>query len=730
MTTFFAGIVRRRRTVVLAALLVTSLFARLLPRLEADFRLERLYVLTEDTRDQYAFFKAAFARQDEQVTLVVRGLRADGPGCLALEALADDLHRLGMSRVLWYGAVVPGLDCRRPGELGALLSRNPLFENLLWNPARDIFLISASIERDQNRQASLRELERRLDEVISRRAVPGMRIELTGTPVITARYLDALERDQVRLLPAALGLLFLLTLVVSGTLIGTLLFFISVVPAGVVTLGIMALAGVRISSLLSVLPVILVVVGVADSIHLLTPLADGRGSSGKDALAGTFGRLWLPCLLTSLTTALGFLSLVATGIPMVVEFAWVTACGILLTWIMSMTLFPALLSWMPPKGPSRMSVRTAPLLGTFLAIITRHRRAVLVACGLLVVAGALTWRPLSATVYMVDDLDAGHPVSRPLRDLEAAGFGLFQVNLVIRSPGGRLFTPANRDWLRAFSRFAAARDGVARVLGPGELLDRLQQEIPVTVEDWEPLLQTETGRRALAGFYNGEVRAAQVLLFTGDLGTARTGALLHRLQDWISRNPPPFEAFFTGTTVVAHRSFAAFTAGFWRSLAAALVLIWLVLLAASRRPLGAALLLLPSLLALAACLWVAGRLGWRLTPSVVLVFSVALGLIVDNSIHLVGGLLQARREGLDPAAALRRAVTGPGVAVVLSSIVIAGGFAVLALSAFRSIAGLGILLALASLFSLVCNLVLLPALWHRPAPGSPTPPATPRPASS
>ncbi len=525
------------------------------------------------------------------------------------------------------------------------------------------------------------------------------------------------------------------SLLVSGTLVGTLLFFVSVVPAGVVTLGIMVLAGVKLSSLLSVLPVILVVVGVADSVHLLTPLAAARATPGDRAawgrtLAETFGRLWLPCLLTSLTTALGFLSLVVTGIPLVVEFAWVTAVGIGLTWVTSMTLFPALLSWLPPRRPSRVAFVAAALLGRLLDFTARRRRAILAAGLLLVAAAALTWRPLSATVHMVDDLDAGHPVARPLRVLEQAGFGLFQINLVLRSRDRLRFTSSDRAWLRAFSRFAAARDGVAKVLGPGELLDRLQQEIPIPVEDWEPLLGTETGRRALSGFHNGDARAAQVLLFTGDLGTRRTDELLHQLNEWIAINPPPFEVFLTGTTVVAHRSFAAFTAGFWRSLAAALVLIWLVLLAASRHPLGSALLLVPSLAALAACLWVAGRLGWRLTPSVVLVFSVALGLIVDNAIHLAGGLLQARREGLDPASALRRTVTGPGVAVVLSSIVIAGGFSVLAFSGFRAISGLGILLALASLFSLVCNLVVLPALLHRPVSGSPTPSATPREPSS
>jgi hypothetical protein len=455
-----------------------------------------------------------------------------------------------------------------------------------------------------------------------------------------------------------------------------------------------------------------VVVGVSDSIHLLAPLARRPVGTGE-GLAETFTRLWLPCLLTSLTTALGFLSLVATGIPIVVEFAWVTAVGILLTWVSSMTLFPALLSWLPPSRPSRVTAAAAAWLGHLLDFTVRRRRAVLLAGLAVVAAGALTWRPLSSTVYMVDDLDDGHPVTRSLRGIDRDGFGLFQINLVLRAGEGSLYTPANREWLRAFSRFAGAQENVRKALGPEEVLSRVQAEIPFPVEDWEPFLLTETGRRALAGFHNTELGAGQVLLFTGDLGTRRTGALLAVLEDWIAQNPPPFEVFLTGTTVVAHRSFAAFTAGFWRSLALALVLIWLVLLAASRRPLGSLLLLVPSLLPLLACLWVAGLLGWRLTPSVVLVFSVALGLIVDNSIHLAGRLLQARREGLEPAAALRTTLTTAGVAVLLSSVVIAGGFAGLAFSSFRAISGLGTLLALASLFSLVCNLVLLPALLHR-----------------
>jgi len=96
----------------------------------------------------------------------------------------------------------------------------------------------------------------------------------------------------------------------------------------------------------------------------------------------------------------------------------------------------------------------------------------------------------------------------------------------------------------------------------------------------------------------------------------------------------------------------------------------------------------------------------------VLVFSIALGLIVDNSIHLFGRIVQARREGLAPREAVGAALSTAGVAVLMSSLVIMGGFAALTLSSFRVISGLGTLVLLASAFSLLANLVILPAALH------------------
>jgi predicted RND superfamily exporter protein len=313
---------------------------------------------------------------------------------------------------------------------------------------------------------------------------------------------------------------------------------------------------------------------------------------------------------------------------------------------------------------------------------------------------------------MVDDLSADHPIVRAMREIDEKGFGLFQINLVMKAGPESLYTPKNRAWMREFTKFAAGRDGVRKVIGPEDILTRMQASIPFPMEDWEPLLQTQTGKKALEGFHNGEAKAAQMLLFTGDLGTQRMGALLEALSTWIAQHPPAFEVALTGTTVVANRSFSAFTSGFWLALALALGLIALVLLGISRRPGAALLLLIPSLLPLLACLFVAGRLSWRLTPSVVLVFSIALGLIVDNSIHLFGRMMQARREGHPPADQLRLALTTAGVSVLLSSIVIIGGFAGLMLSQFSAISGMGALVVLASLFSLLANLVILPAALH------------------
>lgn len=231
-----------------------------------------------------------------------------------------------------------------------------------------------------------------------------------------------------------------------------LLFFLSVLPAWILIAGGMAALGRPLSALLSVLPIILLIVGISDSIHILTPLRESKKSHDQ-AIVDAFSALWLSCFLTSLTTALGFFSLTFTGIPVVIEFGAVTAAGIMLTYLFSMTLFPLLLAWFPLKKSARFEELLAKGIATIPRFVRRHKRVIVSGTALALALLFFFFRGITVDTYMVDDLKPSHPISRSIKWIDQEGFGVFQLNLLMEPHShAQLSSKESRAWMERFAR--------------------------------------------------------------------------------------------------------------------------------------------------------------------------------------------------------------------------------------------------------------------------------------
>ncbi|MBU1240416.1 MMPL family transporter, partial [Myxococcota bacterium] len=552
---FFNGIVRNKKKTVVLFVLFTLLVLPLGITVHQDFSVERYYVSTSGTRQKYGAFKTLFRRQDEQVYCFFKDPHFSWQSYRDLAAIAEGFSRLGLKEVTWFGNRVSGLTFETRGSFDAtkIKAADSFYDGIYWNKARTTFVVSGYLEPGSAQSCRLETLDRDLKKLIAPYKTPGRTLKLSGTPIITTRYFQFIQKDQMVFMGASFVLLFIVMFLIMGSVKGLVLFLLSVIPAWAAIFAILGVSEQPVTALMSILPLILLIVGISDSIHIVTPLKRAR-EQGDAAVVEVFSRLWFPCFLTSLTTALGFASLFFTNIPAVVSFGLFTALGIMLTYVASMVLFPALLSCFPLKKSSpaeRLIDRISRGLPRFV-----HRfRFYCVGMALLVMATlGIFYRALRVDTYMVDDIKPKNPIVRTIKWIGQEGFGVFKVNLVLK-PRVFLGDPKMVAWMRDFARWATQDLRVKKVVSPHHIMDQVNSRLPFPMPDWEVLWGTPTGQRLFAPVYHAQKKTGQIIIFLDDAGTLETKKLVARIHSRLNRVPPPAKAHLTGTTLVAQRSF-------------------------------------------------------------------------------------------------------------------------------------------------------------------------------
>ena len=768
---FFDAVVRHRWAVLAAYGLLLAGAAVGLQRLRVDYSAEQFFLFQGGVREDFEAFKRHFPREDLQVSAF---LEVEGPLTVEdfrrLEAIARSFEDVGLRSVRWLGGVElveeeeggEGEDAvafiRLEDEedleettLRALLATrgdHPLWTGVLWSPDQRVFAVHGFLMPDENTDARRREvtaaLQARLDEI----GAGGGRLVLNGLPVLRVTVPLALSSDLGRLL--GLGVLLALVLVWAyfRRLRLALLTLAGVVPAVLLVLAGLGFVGRPLSVLTTSTPIVVLVVGLCDAIHLMvgTRYRWLRGAGTADAVVDAFTDLSRACFYTSLTTALGFVGLVGTRIPLVAEFGIVTALAVLATWVVSLTLLPALLALGGDLGPreTRLSRLCEGLAEAAAATLRLPPGRVLAAFGLAMAAGLLLASGLQVRAFLIDDLRDGDPILEELRWLEDAGFGVFQVNVFMEHDELPGHAPEVLAWTEGLTRFAAADTLVLGAIslpaavremgraagldaGPGDAFDAGGAWSTATVRELLFLAELQ-GDPLTDDLYRIDEGASQVILPVRDLGSEATSRFLGALEARLAEDPVPGgRATVTGTVKLSQVMWDLLLDRFLPGVALSVVLVWLCLSWMFRSVRTGAVALLPNLFPLAVLAGVLRLGGFDLKPSTAIVFSMAFGIVADDTIHVLSHLA-ARGDGRSPrrVQALMREV---GPALILSTAVVCAGFGILVLSRFEALFLIGLFTAVAAVLALLADLVALPHLFRAagvlPRPQPSPPPSVP-----
>lgn len=554
---------------------------------------------------------------------------------------------------------------------------------------------------------------------------------VTGRTPFDVELFDAFISDQKRFLPI-MGLVFLLVLgALFRNVVGVALPTTTVTVAVLWTFGIIAMVGTPLSMVSGTLPVVLLAIGVADAVHLISQYQEemATGKEKQQALLDATNAVFIPCLFTSVTTALGFLGMLIIQVRPIRHFGMYASVGTMLAFVATFTIVPAILSLLPaPKvrdiGKHGATVADR-LTAQVFSWVSAHRYLVLAVSlgglliGLLglprVQTSANTYRFLPSTnraVAATDFVEAAiggvNPMEvlvtvrdtsspEPLKNVEVLReIESLQRTLAAHPQVEKTLSPV--DFISAMNRtFHEGREEFARIPESRELVGQLMLMYEMDAPDGE-----------FYDYVNFDMTQARLTVRTSMSADAENSELIAAARE-ASQGFKTIDAIPTGTVVLFADIQYHMLTGMIRGFSVAFVCVGVMMVVLLRNLRHGLLAMIPGALPI---VFVVGLTGWfsvKLDTNSAMMGNIALGIAVDNAIHMLTRYRRLRQSGIAPHESIRQASTVVGRPVLFTTLVLCTGFLVLCLSETIPNQKFGALVAMVLTGSLFGSIGTLPA---------------------
>lgn len=610
----------------------------------------------------------------------------------------------------------------------------PFYEGLLYKKNSDVTLmmifVNAELFNSKDRGPSMEKIKKSVDEFTKK---TGVYINISGLPFIRTEMTKKVKKE----LKLFIGLTILLTailLLVFFKNINVVLVSLLVVAIGVVwSLGIISLLHYPITMLMGLIPPLIIVIGVPNCIYLINKFHAEFKKHGKKALAITrvVKKIGVATLMTNATTALGFATFIFTESDILKQFGVVAAINVFGVFFVSILLIPVILSVM--KEPKRKHVRhldrkwIAVGVSRLIHIIQYQRVWVYGFTLLIIVLSIVGINKMKTTGNIVGDLPGHDRVVKDLKWFEKEIGGVMPFEILVDTKRKNQVTKLRnlkkidklQTLLSEYPEFSKSIS-IADVLkfarqgfygGNPEkygLLKKNEQSFiaPYFKSDYN------TGN-VQKSFMDSDKQKTRISSQIADIGTAEMAVLMDDLKPKIDSifNPKKYDVTVTGTSIVFLKGTEYMVNNLLISLAIAIGVIALVMALLFQSFRMVLISLIPNTLPL---LFTAGIMGWfgiSLKPSTILVFSIAFGISIDDTIHYLAKYrqeLKVLRWNIKDS--VIEAVKETGVSMMYTSVVLFFGFGIFGFSEFDGTRALGILVAVTLLVAMFANLVLLPSL--------------------
>lgn len=557
---------------------------------------------------------------------------------------------------------------------------------------------------------------------------PSLQVHMTGGIMLDNAFGEASEADMKTLVPTMFLVLVVLTGLSLRSFVGTFGTLAIILLSMATGMGLAGWLGISLSAASINSPTIILTLAVADSIHLLVTIFQQMrsGKEKREAIAESLRINFQPIFLTSITTAIGFLSMNFSDAPPFRDLGNIVAMGVMAAWVYSVTFLPALVSVLPVRVKAKQN--SSNLSCNWLADLAINRQKLMfwsiLGIAAIITAG-ISGIELNDNFVQYFGKRFEFRKDTDFIQKNLTGFDIIEYSLDSGEPGG-INNPEYLNQVEEFSNWFRNQPKIVHVSSIANTMKRLNKDMHAGDEAFYRI----PDQRDLAAQYlllyemslpfgldlnnriNVDKSATRLTAIVKGTNTREQRELEEKSRAWLKANAP--ENMFTHGTglsmIWAHISERNINSMLGASFGALVLISMILILALRSFKLGAMSLipnLTPAFMAFGVWGLTVGQVGLGLS----VIVSMTLGIVVDDTIHFLSKYLRARREyNMPPQDAVRFAFNTVGTAMWVTSFVLVAGFLVLASSGFKINSEMGLMSALTITFALVMDYLLLPTL--------------------
>jgi len=758
MDRIYRFIIHRPWPILLVVGLGTLFFAYHARNIRIDSSIESLLPQDDPEKQYYNEVRRLFGSEDVAVIGIITDNVYTPQTLEKIKRLTEDFRKIPEVKNVFSLTNAPDIVAKILGEPQELLipeipttveAAAPLRDKLVAQPIYIKNLVSADgratavnlvfLESITDNEFVRRGVDDKIQALIDRENGPE-RIYYTGLPHFKASSAKAMFEDLSRLLPLALLLIVIVLALCVRSVRGVALPVLTVIMSVIWTLGIMVLCGSRLSLGTLALPPMLLVLGIAYSLHVVTEYLElaRPGRTVEEVLLETLHSINAPVLMAALTTVLGFLSLIANNIVSIREMGVYSAVGITIGFFLSVVFVPAVLALLPL--PLRREETYSPALTSALrklaTIVMRHRRAVIVGSLLVGFLAILPIPSIQVGSNFLSIFRESHPTRQAAEIISHNLVGSMAFYVVVDG--------AEQDLMRKWDTLKRIKDlqeyinslpGVDKTVSfvdYCELFDQGMRSLPPeegaegspqpepSKSFWEePERLTDVMQMIFLNpsYVSGVVNhpnysRSNILVRTSLTRPSEIADIVEKIQTFAKEHFPPAEltAHPTGSLILSTRTASNLITGQVESLLFTAVVIFVIMTIMFLSVRVGVIAMIPNVFPILSFFGLMGASGAVLSLSTNTIASIVLGLAVDDTIHIMTRLSTEVRTTMDQQEALLRSLSTVGKPTLYYSLLVFLGFLSFVLSSFAPVQEFGLLSAATIVFGVIAELLLLPAL--------------------
>ena len=620
-------------------------------------------------------------------------------------------------------------------SMKSLIYSLPFYEGLVYNKSTSAYLMALTLDKktinSKDRDRLINDIREMVDRFTHRTQVEA---HFSGLPYIRTLVAKKLE-NELRLfvilaLLVSAFFLYLFFRSAKAVIFPMLIVLISVLFA----LGLMAIFGYKITMLTSIIPPLVIVIAVENCIFILNKYhyEYSHHHNQAKALSRVIQRIGVANLLTNAATATGFAAFIITNNKLLVEFGLIAAINIMIIYVLSLTLVPIFFSFLPPpksKYTKHIEASLAKsLIDKAVFWVQHYRNIIYITMGVCIVIGVIGALRLKTSGTIVDDISKHDPIYKDMMFFEKHFKGIMPLEITVDTKKKKgvmnLATLKKIDRLqdslktykelsKALSIVEVIKTAKQAFYGGDPQFYTLPNSNELTfMASYIPSFKSKK-RSLLSNFIDSTYQVTRISVQMANVGTKKIDSIQQSLKPTIDSifNPAKYKVTITGISVVFLKGTNFLIRNLWESIALAIVVIAMLLafLFTSWRMILISLIpnLIPQLMTGA----LMGFAGIPIKPSTILIFSIALGISVDNSIQFLSRYrLQLRQSGHNIPFSVISALKETGYSMIYSSTVLFFGFGIFVLSTFGGTQALGFLISFTLLVAGLLNMLVLPSM--------------------